>query len=371
MLYKNMDFVTYPTVTKEGEHYSSIAVISEEKVWKLLGEREPLLEKWLIAISKRENLPTFLKEFVQNVKSKDYAKRRMPLYAKETADILKECIHNGMGLPYIPGSSIKGAIRTAVLASLANTVEGIENKIVVKDKAGYPKKDKYGNTLVKAERVEQELFGKDPNNDVFRFIQVGDAYFEEGSEIATRMVNLNIRDSHDDLMDTGKQPLLVEAIEEEQESEFQLKVAKGYYDFVKKQCASVGALPVGSVEDLFQLINAHTGKLVKEEIAYWKNVGKTGADDYLEEMQNILKEVQNCKDGTSCVLRIGHASGWRFITGAWTKPLSNFKETVVPASRRNNGNYLKYDFPKTRRIDDMDIDTEGSCLFGFVKLTLK
>jgi CRISPR type III-A-associated RAMP protein Csm5 len=32
---------------------------------------------------------------------------------------LKECIHSGLGVPYIPGSSIKGAIRTAIVATLA------------------------------------------------------------------------------------------------------------------------------------------------------------------------------------------------------------------------------------------------------------
>ncbi|MCL2650336.1 MAG: type III-A CRISPR-associated RAMP protein Csm5 [Candidatus Azobacteroides sp.] len=361
LLYNNTDFVQ---VNIDNEPH--IAVISEEKIWKLLDEQH--LDNWLTAIAKRENLKEFLKRFAPEAKSKDYAKRRMPLYCRlKENDTLKETIHNGLGFPYIPGSSIKGAIRTAILASLANNVQKADDKIIVKikDRDGnfVPKKDKYGNILVNADKIEQEVFGKDPNSDVFRFIQAGDAYFEKETEIATRIINLNIRQSGNGLRDTSK-PQIVEAIGTEEESTFQLKVSKEYYDFVKRNYPQVGNLPVFSISDLFCLINEHTKKLVEDEINYWSEIEKTEGEDYVEEMQKILQQINNCGAGKSCVLRIGHASGWRFITGAWTEKLTNFKDVVVPASRRSNENYKEYKFPKTRRLD------EDSYVLGFVKLTM-
>jgi len=344
LLYENLDIIQVNI--KKVPH---IVVISEEKVWKVLGEQH--LDNWLDAISKRENLSLFLEKFAPNVTSKDYAKRRMPLYCElSDNDTLKECIHNGLGLPYIPGSSIKGAIRTTILASLTDRVSNKETKI-------------QENGRVKATNIEKELFGKDPNSDILRFIQVGDAYFEKESEIAIRLINLNFRLNRDSLRDNSKSQL-VEAIGTESESKFHLKVSREYYDFVKRKYPQAGDLPVSSICDLFGLINEHTRKLVEEEIDYWSKIDKTGGEEYVEEMQKILQKVNDCETGKSCVLRVGHASGWRFITGAWTEKLENFKDMVVPASRPNNRNYEEYDFPKTRRLD------EDSYILGFVKLTI-
>ncbi len=331
-----------------------LAVVSQEKLGKIIGEQH--LDNWLEALAKRENIKTFLKRFAPEAQTKDFAERRMPVFCKiNEKDTLKECIRNGMGLPYIPGSSIKGAIRTAVLASLTHQINDIETKIEVQDKQG--------RTTVEASQIEKELFGSEPNSDVFRFIQVGDAYFQKDTEIATRLISLNIRRRAERLQDdTSAQ--LVEAIGTDSKSTFQMQVTKSYYEFVKRLYPPMGQLPVASLDDLFHIINEFTRKLVEDEIRFWRNIDKAGGDDYVDEMEKILQEINRCKAGVSCVLRIGHASGWRFITGAWTEELKNFKTVVIPAAQPNYRNYVEYDFPKTRRLD------EDSFIFGFVKLSM-
>jgi CRISPR type III-A-associated RAMP protein Csm5 len=345
LLYYNSDFIK-----EKIDNDSYLVVISEDKIGKLLGNKgSQFIDLWLETISRKGSIKDFIAQFYKNAKADDYAKRKVLLFASiNSNDTLKEIIHNGMGLPYIPGSSIKGAIRTAILASLANNIQLKEQLI-------------NNNGRISAKRVEQQLFGNDPNSDVFRFIQVGDAYFEKETEIATRMVNLNITQK-DDLMDKSKSQL-VEAIGQEAESEFQLKIAKKYFDFVKPKYGALGNLPVNSINDLFSLINTHTKKLVEEDIEYWGNINKAGGENYVSEMENILEIVNACETGKSCVLRLGHASGWRFITGAWTEKWNNFTE-VIRASRPNNRNYVEYDFPKTRRLD------EESFVMGFVELTI-
>ena len=102
---------------------------------------------------------------------------------------------------------------------------------------------------------------------------------------------------------------------------------------------------------------------------YWKERSDRDDSDkvesYLEKVESIKKKVLKCCRGKECVLRIGHGSGWNFITGGWARDLDNFESLVVPVSRPNNQNYREYDFPKTRRVDD---DCE---LLGFVKLSLQ
>lgn len=353
ILQNNTDFVT----TDNGVDYF-IRVVDDRKVLELIGIEH--MNDWLLSIERKENTKEFIKRFAPNSKVADYSKRRLTDYSQgiNPNDTLKEHIHNGMGLPYIPGSSIKGSIRTAILASLSAKINNKESII----KTG--KTDYFGNLLLTASKIEKELFGKDPNSDIFRFIHVGDAYFEKDSEIALRVVNINIRKG-DDLHDNSK-PQLIEAINNGVSSTFEMKIAKDYYDWVKNKFRDMGNFPIqiSSLSNLFMLINAHTEKLVVSELEYWKEINKTGAEEYIDNIEGILNSIRSCEKGRECVLRIGHASGWRFITGAWTEELTNFKEVVIPASRPRNNNYIEYDFPKSRRID------EDSDVLGFVKLSL-
>ncbi|MFA6813215.1 MAG: type III-A CRISPR-associated RAMP protein Csm5, partial [Bacteroidaceae bacterium] len=246
-----------------------------------------------------------------------------------------------------------GAIRTAVLASMLNQETGLENKI----------RDFKGK--VTAKNVEFEFLGKDPNSDVFRFLQVGDAFFGDNYTVAIRMVNINERKSSG-FWDESKSQL-IEAICPEDESTFEMKLNSKLYDLAKDK---VHEMPncMSSLSELFKTINSHTKALINKDIQYWKNysdIDDSGkVDNYIEKMCKMLSVTNVCKEGESCVLRIGYGSGWCFITGAWAKKLENFADDVVPASRPKNRNYSEYDFPKTRRVDD-------NCeLLGFVRLSL-
>lgn len=348
-LQNNADFVVY----QENEN-SFIYVIDLRKILVLVGEEH--LDDWLLSIENRnDTVAGFVRRHSKNTQPDDYALRVITNFAEvKTSDTLKECLHNGMGLYYIPGSSIKGAIRTAVLSTLAKG-KPLESK--VKDR----------NNKVNAKQIEKDFFGRDPNNDVFRFLQVGDAYFEDDCGIAIRMVNLNIR-KKEDLMDNSKTQI-VEAIGIENSTTFQMKIANAYYRWAKdRQPGDIAILPqeMESLTSLFMLINTYSESLVSSEIDIWTDLTDrySGADEYIENMQLILEEIKQCRKGKECVLRIGYGVGWRFITGGWSEELSNFNE-VVSASRPNNNRYEEYDFPKSRRLDK-----DGDIL-GFVKLSIK
>lgn len=359
LLQNNTDFV----VINDGDE-TDIYVTEDAKILELIGVEH--IDNWLASIEKKESTGELIERYAPNSLPKDYSQRQIFCYALniKADETLKETIHNGQGLPYIPGSSIKGAIRTVVLASLIDKVQNKEDKIIQKRRE-QAITDKYGNKLLYADKIEKELFGKDPNNDVFRFMRVGDAYFEKNSTIATRMVNLNITHK-DDLFDNTK-PQLIEAIGSSETSKFSLNIAADYYKWAKSKSSTLGFLPkeLQSVSGLFSLINLHTQNLIADEIDYWKNGGKTGAEYYIETLEDLLKKSEACHEGSSCVLRIGHGSGWRFITGAWAERLNNFDTDVMNAARPNNYKYSEYDFPKTRRVD------EDSYVLGFVKLTIE
>jgi CRISPR type III-A-associated RAMP protein Csm5 len=333
---------------------SFIGIVSPEKVINLIGEQN--ISNWISFISQGKPLDDFVRKFAPKARPTDYISRSILVY-DNGGNELKECLHNGAGQPYIPGSSIKGAIRTAVIA---HSVAGKDysGKIEVK---GRPSA-KQVEFMLTTNCISQ---GDTPNSDFFRFLKIGDAYFDKDCEIALMAINLNIRSSHDSLIDESKK-MLTEAICAETETTFSLKIDKSISDWCSSQSSRVRVKSVpdfmGTVESLFDIVNNHTKSLLQSEIEYWHRIDKDGATDYIDNMEDILSVAKSCSTD-SCVLRIGAGSGWRFMTGAWTEKYDNFESFIVPASRPRNAVYQDYDFPKSRRID-----RDGS-VFGFVKLT--
>ena len=351
MLQFNSDFITVENLaTKE----KFIQIIDDRKILSIIGSEN--IENWVYSIERKEDTKSFIKRMAPESKIIDYSKRRMHCFAKNISDeYLKECLHNGLGLPYIPGSSIKGAIRTAVMSSLVSNIDNIERKINVHGK-------------INASIIEKEMFGDSPYTDYFKFIKVGDAYFEKGSEIAIRLVMyLNINQSGYLHPIKNNKPQLAEAIGVEETSEFELSIDKSRYNFSISKDDSIHTMPteVSSISNLFMLVNSHTRKIVSEEIDFWKQMEqtRTGADPYITALEDILDSINGCNEGKECILRLGHGSGWRFITGAWSEELENF-DLVKNASRPKNHLYEEYDFPKSRRAD------EDGDLLGFVKLSV-
>ncbi len=80
---------------------------------------------------------------------------------------IRECIRDVHGRPYIPGSSLKGALRTALLRALTHKRVFQRGDF---GPSGGPSEAKEA-----AKGLEQGLLGRDPNRDVLRAIHVSDS----------------------------------------------------------------------------------------------------------------------------------------------------------------------------------------------------
>lgn len=333
---------------------NALYVTDERKVLDIIGTNH--VQEWIQSISHRNSIVDVVHRFAPHAAPDTFSKRRIGrLSIVSNTDTLKECIHDGRGLAYIPGSSLKGAIRTAVLATLAEKAKIDESQIVQGRK-------------VSASSVEKQLFGPDPNRDVFRFLQVGDAFFSSGCEVAMRMVmHLNITQQQD--LVTHEKPQLVEAIKWGKSSSFRMNINEQGYRLAEENGA-VQPKPafLHSMKDLLQLCNDHTIRLLEGELDFWDELADKdydGADDYLDWIDDMRQKAETCRHTNSCILRLGHAVGWKFITGGWSRKLHCFDPNIIDASRPHNQQYQGYPFPKSRRAD------ENSELLGFVKLTLE
>lgn len=332
----------------------NIYIIDPKKVLDIIGIER--LDYWVSAIERQENIMEFLRRIGRNCSPNEYSSRIIDNYSTINNDkTLKECIHDGRGYPYIPGSSIKGAIRTALLSAIINSGP---NRYNLNDVNHFGK--------IGSSNIEKKIFG-DVQNSLFKYLRVGDAIFEKGSEIVIDEINLNIRNNTDNLIDKSKLQS-IEVISNDYESECNITLALNNYRLASNNNSSIKPLPneMQSMSSIFNTVNNHTKKLIEEDIKFWADISqeKDGADDYIDSLKGIVQDVEECKSGKECVLRVGHASGWRFTTGAWTEQYPWFKTNVVPASRPNYRRYQEYDFPKSRRIES------NNDVLGFIKLSI-
>lgn len=263
---------------------------------------------------------------------------------------LSPFIMDGSGRHYVPGSSIKGAIRTAIVTTLVEQKRRMLLSSTSMDNAKF---------------WEDELLGK-IQQSFMRFIRVGDASFINGNGV-TEVINtvqLKIdKKTGRPTVDTIKQYCEVITAEERNDLEFILIIDTDHYelaansnirDFRVKQMPN----ELLSIRGLFSLINNHTLALITMELQKWQGVGASDESDKMVScLRDIKSNIEDCiEDGNyCCVMRMGNASGWRFMTGAWAEGLKDIK--IGPHKSKS---------PKTCRIEDKTSD-----LLGFVMLEIE
>lgn len=288
--------------------------------------------------------------------------------------------------PTIPGSSLKGAIRSILFANMRGS-EDTRNEAV---------------------------FGKLKNGgDFMRFIRVGDFAFPKiGSTqlTNTKIYNLH-RDNNEqswlggwkhDKKNTNKEfknhgfnticecisyaseatgtillsPTLFNALlkyNTELEQKYKDgKVDKKYYEnnrIVIPHEDAKKRLLEEDIEYLCDIINRHTTNYLKKELAFFKKF-KQGynadliieEEEFLGSIPTILDEIKSLQPN-ECILKLGAGSGFHSITGDW-----QFDDFVSGELRRDKKH--PDNLPKSRKIA---ITNEGEDdfydLMGFIKLT--
>jgi CRISPR-associated protein Csm5 len=323
-----------------------IAVVDAEKVLRILGEDN--LPQWIACIDNNQPLLPVLEQRSKNLRASDVAEREIPL-SIATDKPIRAQIHSGNGRPILPGSSLKGAIRTTVWASTI-----LDNMAMVKDHRNL-KNYKGGWS---DENVAKTIFGGDPNHDIFRLLQIGDIEFNATEAYKTDVINMY-----------GKSWKLkseitqfVEAIPANVSSTFRINhndllLKRAPNDFFNRNKQKL------ELDQLFPLINNQTGRLVEDEINYWdeKEGNPEALGDYVDEMQRICDIINTCA-ANECVLRLGWGSGFRSMTGDWHGAMNDedFYRLVKSIRPKHPDDLV---FPKTTRF------VAGGMPLGFVKMS--
>jgi CRISPR-associated protein Csm5 len=336
----------------------SVAVLDEQKVLEIFaGGSQPNVEdinRWVNMIDQRQPLLPYLRTRRPSLAAADLG-REIALADTEGFDKIKairEQMHDLDGRGVLPGSSLKGAIRTALLTHFIDREDGraVKNNFNLLDR----------RNQFDASNLEKKFFGDRPTQDLLRLLRVGDAVFSKTEILKTEVMNLKREDWQ-------REPRLetwVEAIPAGQTAEARLQVSEEARHQKYLGSRDREALEALQPERLFKIINDHTQRLAAAELKFWKEDESNPAElgDYCDSMQRILDEIGGC-GASSCVIRCGWASGWKSMTGGWQRHLTDeVYYKLVLAMRPRHPSDLP--FPKTTRFQ-----VSGEPL-GFLKMTM-
>ena len=282
--------------------------------------------------------------------------------AAKVPEKFREQLKDAMNRPYLPGSAIKGAIRTALVAEWLRSA----NKANIDLSQRFPKRNKDGkapNPKSAAKYLLEGLTGKDAKEDIFRSFKVKDTLFANSD---LRLADIRwLNESHWRSMSQRRNferwqqadGIYAEVLQPGALSLLVLQWDGFLLSNVKKwqQTDTVSSIAPKDFEDLRKRLNQHAEYRLQREIQFYKEQGKPAPEQECQRILNMLKA-----DERSAYLQMSWGSGWRGMTGDWAsdEQVKTFRELF------NLGRTGK-PFPKTRRLV---ISGEPKLPMGWVRL---
>jgi len=260
--------------------------------------------------------------------------------------------------PYIPGSSLKGAIRTAFLWYMFKKFEDknflfskIKEKIEEVKKQKDDRRKFYQAKSKFAQVIEKKFFGRSPNYDVFRCIYVGDSDPLENLEVGL-VKTYDLRNRR--FLPDKNLEVYSELIPEGSITHVKIKIETKLFDYKELGIREKGEL----LENIPEICNLRAEEFIKDEIKFFEKFGIEKSKDFYQE---LLASIKNLPEG-AFIINLGWATGWRAKTIG--EELRKEDEKLFEEIRKTfRLGYVNIDvFPKTRRLYD-------SKPIGWIKLT--
>lgn len=337
----------------------SLYVFNQEKLFKFLS-KENLLEKYTDIIS-QNNTNTIEVFFRENFDVQELENISEVIHGN-CADIsseIKSFTRDGMGRAFIPGSSIKGAIRSV----LFNHVYSKHQQDIAN---GNPRN--YINVAL-----------GDFDKSIMRFIKPYDIYGIDDYLKISNVKLYNVRHPQNNIRSENKEiGITIECIypfDDIIEFDFTIKIAEPFLEIIKNKYKYNTSIPKykddvfknsrsETIRHLFEIVNKYTNKHIQKEIKFFDKYthSKGIHNNIISKLKYLQNKTKN--NNRSCILRMSYGSGFHGITGDW-----QFDEHSIDDIRSERGKSVAYDnnnrkTAKSRRI----IDNEY--LLGFVELIL-
>ncbi|MHA1282316.1 MAG: type III-A CRISPR-associated RAMP protein Csm5 [Promethearchaeota archaeon] len=279
------------------------------------------------------NLPEeyFLK-FLYNYNDKEISKLR------ELNGLVKNISYN----PFIPGSSIKGWLRTAILyyylkrfREAKESLDSIDNKLdYIKPNKLKEERKEIGKT------IEKKLLGVDPKQDLLKFLIISDTNEvpKENIHFALAQIFRPTQRGANISFEAMKFPLYLEVLKEKLSFQGKIIFNKNLSQFIDKFLKNQSDISLiiqkNVLNDLFsrdheslfnhfrRINNIFASKIIQFEYNYFSTIDNnlTNRSANLERLLNfynntlkpLMREIKQSKD--QFLIRIGRLTGWHSKT---------------------------------------------------------
>jgi len=260
--------------------------------------------------------------------------------SEKAGAVLREQIKDIHDRPYIPGSSLKGALRTALAwHAWGETGQRLDlNRL--KDKREWA-----------AQGYERALFGKDPNHDALRALQVSDS--APAGQNALILVNASVINRGAPRGQTI--PVEMEAVKGGVTFTASIKMDLALFsEWAKRHNLSLN--DETWLRSLPLIIQQYTRQRIKTELAWFQN------NEDFKAVRDFYKEIDEFKvRNDRCILQLGWGGGWESNTfGSRLRENPVIFEELVKKHRLARGlRQPGQPFPKSRRIGDYELLASG------------
>ncbi len=305
--------------------------INEEALLEAQNVDDPALADRL-ARTPPAQLLNKLADFYPNSPFFRYVIKGTPRATGEGAQV-REQIKDVYDRPYLPGTSFKGALRTAIAW------------VAWEKLRLHPDRTQLGrNRQFAAQWYEQEIFsehsGKAPNKDTLRALQVSDS----APVGADRLMIVNVR-----VLNRGGtlgSPIEVEALRPDTTFEVSLKLDLALFsEWAKANGLEMQGRAV--LQNLPAMVQNYTAARLVQEADWLSRI--PGA----EKVATFYREMRQAKVGTTAfIMQLGWGTGWEGKTfGSRLQADQAFMEGVINDFRLARGKRRSGDpFPKSRRV---------------------
>lgn len=327
---------------------SSVNIIDQRALNELLVSKEGLMQRYLNhIIEEQENANVFRFFREEAIEGEIKYSRELPLHAQgfnpESNNMLELMIETD-GRKYIPGSSVKGAIRTMFFALEIIEDSSLRNKI--NEIVLAPKSDLY-QIKNKVEDIEKDLF----QNDMMNFIVRDSQPFSEQDicvEIAKR--------EHLFGVDSEGLDVLRECVAKDSATSFEVVVEKQFNNPSLRFFNDEKAFG-----NMFAIINQVTEKHIEFELELLKLSSHRTAQSIKNELISIQKQIKTGKN-KEAYLRLGKGKTFYFMV---ILPFldEQAREKVLHLMKVEPSSVGTY--PKTRILND------SNEMYGWVRLGIE
>jgi CRISPR-associated protein Csm5 len=303
-------------------------------------------------IEEKLSLYKFLKEYLKKDNPVNFIIKNAEAYrVKYLTNLIsrgfKSCIRNSQGLPYIPGSEIKGSIRTSIIYYLLahQKYEILSQKLIslrdTLEKGAF--REKLNKILSISDDLEKELLRgnkADAKYDFLKFVAVKDSEFLKQSDVT-------ISSSYSVGTDRYT-TMCLETLVPGTKVNFEIALAEDLMTNFRWVLEKLRITPLKewlTIDKIFEGIYFRSRSVLEEEIHFFsENQG----------MKNLLNHLKEKNTLTTPLLRIGAGQG--FLSTTVTLLVKDRDKKLYEESVRQAVSFLKrwrtqpYNFPKTRKV---------------------